>query len=259
MIDRAMLARREHENMIEAFVRIASVIPGSLTLRHGGVALLATGLPFRLFNQVLVEEDDADEQALEAAVATTRARGDRFLVHLRVAADRRFAGSMKRLGLVRAEGAEPLPGMALHPVPAVPLALEPGHEIRRVSDQAGVDGHVHALIEGFEMPESIARAIVPLALLDLPGIALYTGYTGGEPVSAGLGVRSGDTIGIYNIATVPSHRRRGYGAAMTSRIAADAAAAGCDAATLQASNMGRPVYERLGYATVVDYQAWIDP
>jgi predicted GNAT family acetyltransferase len=109
------------------------------------------------------------------------------------------------------------------------------------------------------MPEPIARALVSLTLLGVPAVALYAGYTDGRPVSAGLGVRSGDTIGIYNIATIPACRRRGYGAAMTSRIAADGAAAGCDLAILQASEMGRPVYERLGYETVVEYCAWVEP
>jgi GNAT superfamily N-acetyltransferase len=259
MIDQRTLARREHENLVATFVQIASVVPGSLITRVGGIALIATGLPLRFFNQVLVEEDDAQERALEAAVAATRARGDRFLVHLRVGVDKRFVSTMKRLGLVPMETGALMPGMALQPVPSLPLAVEPGHEIRRVFDPAGVEGHIHAAIEGFEMPEPIARAIVPLALVSLPGIALYAGYTDGVPVSSGLGVRSGNTIGIYNIATVPSHRRRGYAAAMTSRIAADGAAAGCDVAILQSTEMGRPVYEGLGFTTVVEYRAYIDP
>ena len=37
------------------------------------------------------------------------------------------------------------------------------------------------------------------------------------------------------------------------------AADGCDVAILQSSEMGRPIYERLGYRTVVEYDGWIDP
>ena len=88
---------------------------------------------------------------------------------------------------------------------------------------------------------------------------MYVGYTDGEPVSSGLGMLTGRTIGVYNIATVDRARRRGYGAAMTSRVVADGVAAGADVAILQASDMGRPIYERLGFRTVVEYVGWVDP
>jgi predicted acetyltransferase len=71
-------------------------------------------------------------------------------------------------------------------------------------------------------------------------------------------VRTGRTIGVYNIATAPAARRHGHGAAMSTRIAVDAAAAGCDVAILQASDMGFPIYERLGYRTVVEYMGYVD-
>lgn len=46
---------------------------------------------------------------------------------------------------------------------------------------------------------------------------------------------------------------------MTARVMAEGVAAGCDAAALQASQMGRPIYERLGFRTVVSYAAYADP
>ena len=84
------------------------------------------------------------------------------------------------------------------------------------------------------------------------------GFAAGEPVVSGLGWRTGRTAGVYSIATVPSARRRGYGAAMTARVVADGVAAGCDVAALQASEMGRPIYERLGFRTVVRYVTYAD-
>jgi hypothetical protein len=46
---------------------------------------------------------------------------------------------------------------------------------------------------------------------------------------------------------------------MTARVTADGVATGCDVAALQASEMGRPIYERLGFRTVVRYAAYVDP
>jgi GNAT superfamily N-acetyltransferase len=108
------------------------------------------------------------------------------------------------------------------------------------------------------MPEDMIRAFVAADLWQQPSRAVYVGYTDGEPVTTGLGVRTGRTIGVYNIATIETARKRGYGAAMTERIAADGAAAGCDVAILQSSPMGLSIYERLGDRTVVEHDGYTD-
>jgi hypothetical protein len=45
---------------------------------------------------------------------------------------------------------------------------------------------------------------------------------------------------------------------MTARVVADGVDAGCDAAVLQASEMGRAIHEPLGFRTVVRYVVYID-
>jgi ribosomal protein S18 acetylase RimI-like enzyme len=246
--------------MVAAIALAGTVVAGSIVRRQDGIALVATGLPMLLFNQVMVEDAaSASETAIEEAVAVMRARGHGFVVNLRVGSDDRFAALMARLGLAPLSERPWMPGMALAPIPSVAPTTGDGHEIRCITDPAGVEDHVRAAAAGFEAPESLMRSIVTPAILGDPRAALYAGYADGQPVSAGLGLRTGDTIGVYNIAVAPGYRRRGYGVAMTARVTADGAAAGADVAVLQASEMGYPVYERMGYRTVVEYMGYVEP
>jgi hypothetical protein len=70
--------------------------------------------------------------------------------------------------------------------------------------------------------------------------------------------RTGGVVTVLTGLPMEAARRRGYGAAMTARAVADGVVAGCDVAALQASEMGRPIYERLGFRTVVRYAAYVE-
>lgn len=258
-MDDATLAALEHENMIETMSAGVANAPGSLVRRRDGVVLLASGLPIRFFNQVSIENGDATPDAVRDAVTTIRERRQPFIVHLRRGTDDRFRPLMTELGLVLLAEADPMPGMALSPIPPSAAAIPAGHEIRRVGDRAGMDDHVRTGALGFGMPEDMLRALAAPDTWQRPGNTVYVGYSDGEPVTTGLGVRTGRTIGVYNVSTIESARRQGLGAAITERVAADGLAAGCDVAILQSSPMGRPIYERLGYRTVVEYDGWIEP
>ena len=258
-MDQAELAALEHENMVDAMALVGSNADGVLVRRADGVAVISTGLPFLLFNQIIVDGDATTPAALAAGVGVMRERGSSFVVNLRVGLDDRLIAVMGQLGLAPLSGRPWLPGMALHPLPEErsPVA-PPGHEIRNVTDRAGLEDHIRTAAAGFELPDALLRAVMVVDLIGHDAVAVYVGYTEGEPVTTGLAVRSGRTMGVYNIATIASVRGRGYGAAMTRRIAADGAAAGCDVATLQASEMGHSVYERLGYRTVVEYMGYVE-
>jgi ribosomal protein S18 acetylase RimI-like enzyme len=259
-MDRGDLARLEHRNMIETLVMTGGQAQGARILRADGVALIATGLPLRLFNQVLVEDDGARPEAIARAVSVTRERDDPFVVNLRVGADDRYRPLMAGLGLVPLSVAPWMPGMAMHPLPK-PGTRQPasGHEIRRATDASGLTDHIQTAAAGFGMPVAWVEAVMGETLLARSDAAVYVGYSDGVPVTSGLGVRTGRTIGIYNIATVESARRQGHGAAMTMRIIDDGAADGVDVAILQSSDMGFRMYQGIGFHTVVEYSGFVDP
>ena len=80
----------------------------------------------------------------------------------------------------------------------------------------------------------------------------FVGLLDGEPVATVSLVTAGGAAGIYNVTTVEAARGRGIGAAMTVAAVRHGADRGFEVATLQASTLGRPVYERLGFEFVCD-------
>ena len=255
------LVALEHENWIAYVTGVASCTRRANVIRAGGVVTVLTGLPMDWFNQVLIEHEEATPAGVLAGVAQARERGDHFVVRLREGIDDRFIPTLTQAGLAPAGADTSTRGMVAFPIDRYTIAelAAPELEIRRVTDAAGIDAHRQAVTAGFGSDPAVALGIACPDLLDRPECVVYVGYADGDPVISGLGWRTGRTVGVYSIATIESARRRGYGAAMTARAVADGVAAGCDVAALQASEMGRQIYERLGFRTVVRYAAYVDP
>lgn len=252
-MDDATLARLEHESMLD-WLRITFAQPAGAEIQiDEGVGLFSTGLDNPFFNQI-VTDDGATPTALARAIAEMRSRVRRHYVVLRRGADDHLAPGMSDLGMAREDAI--LPGMSLHPIPAGRPG-PPGFEVRVIRDDSGLEDHMAVAAEGFEMARPMVDEFIGPRLWEAPGCTVYVGYADGAPVTAGFTVRSGRTIGVYTIATVLSARGRGYGEAMTRRIVADGAAAGCDVAVLQASSMGRPIYERIGFRLVQEYDVYV--
>jgi len=253
----------EHENWIAYLTGVARCAPGARVHRHGGVVTILSDIPFDWFNQVLVERPGATAADLLAGVEAGLGHAGGFVVRLRDGIDDRFIPTLTRAGLVAAGEATATPGMVLFPIDrdAIARVTEPRHlpalEIREVRDALGIDEHRRVVTAGFGSQPAVASGTTCVALLDRPECVVYVGYAEGTPVASGLGWRTGRTIGVYAIATIATARRRGYGAAMTARVVTDGLASGCEVAILQASELGRPIYERLGFQVDVRYSAWI--
>ena len=255
------LAAIEHANWIAYVTGVVSCTNNATVMRAGGVVTVLTGLPMDWFNQVLIECEKATPAGVLAGVAQAREPGYPFVVRLREGIDDRFIPTLTQAGLAAAEEVASMPGMVAFPIDDDAIAEHGSSdlEIRRVTDAAGIDAHCQVVTAGFGSDPAVALGTACPDLLFRPECVVYVGYADGDPVVSGLGWRTGRTIGVYSIATIKSARRRGYGAAMTARVVADGVSAGCDVAALQASEMGRPTYERLGFRTVVRYAAYVDP
>ncbi|MEW5991414.1 MAG: GNAT family N-acetyltransferase [Chloroflexota bacterium] len=250
----------EHESWIAYLTGVVGCTSRALVDRRDGVVTILSGLPFDWFNQVLIERPDASSAGLLRGMALARERGDPFVVRLREGTDDRFLPTVAGAGLVPAGDEASATGMVAFPIDHDAIARQTAIdlEIRTVKDAAGIDVHRDVVTAGFGSHPAVAEGTACPDLLGRPDCVVYVGYADGVPVVSGLGWRSGRTIGVFSIATIASARRRGFGAAMTARVVADGIADGCDVASLQASVLGRPIYERLGFRTVVRYEAYAD-
>jgi ribosomal protein S18 acetylase RimI-like enzyme len=61
---------------------------------------------------------------------------------------------------------------------------------------------------------------------------------------------------IWNVGTREAARGRGLATGLMRQALLDAREAGCETTSLQATQMGRPVYERLGYRPLGPLDMW---
>src|SRR5262245_23716086 len=75
----------------------------------------------------------------------------------------------------------------------------------------------------------------------------YLDMVDSEPVATATLLVAGKIALLINIGTLTHIRGRGVGAAITSAALHDARQAGCEIAALTSSEMGYPIYRRLGF------------
>jgi len=139
--------------------------------------------------------------------------------------------------------------MVLHPIGVVPPPARDA-EIVAVTDEDGLRAHRDVLARGFGVPPQLVDQLIHPSLVSHGWIRAFVVYVNGEPASASAFIDAGGVAGIYNVATVPEFRRRGLGEAATWAAVEEAARRGHTLITLQASEMGFPIYERMGFRVV---------
>jgi ribosomal protein S18 acetylase RimI-like enzyme len=130
----------------------------------------------------------------------------------------------------------------------------PGFRIGRVTGEALQDSFLAAMTAGFSLnaPERHAMSALAAAVgyaPDAPWVR-WVAFLDDRPVASSGLMLGGGVAGVYNVATAPDARRRGIGAALTATAIAEGRERGYEVAVLGASELGRGVYERMGFAEV---------
>jgi GNAT superfamily N-acetyltransferase len=246
MDDRAL-----HQRMLdsmEGFLSLVGPDGGSLIRRPGLVATVTPALPHRsVVNSVVFRDAGVLAQALDDLAATYEQAGVlAWTVWVPEGED----------------ATRELLGGAGHVLDATPRAMAaPLEEIDLAQGAGGVDwrregepGRMCALLEtvfGWEA----AATVHMFRRLPVEG-HVYLAHAGGAPSAcvAALDV-AGDTT-IWNVATLPEARGRGLASALMRQALLDARERGCATTSLQATAMGRPIYERMGYRDLGPLEMW---
>ena len=94
------------------------------------------------------------------------------------------------------------------------------------------------------------------ALTGHDGTGFFTYAAGAGPGACLCFCDVGDDATVWFVATTPAARGKGYSTALMAHAMADARERGRDTSTLQATDAGRGVYERLGYRSLGEIQMW---
>lgn len=241
-----------HDNSIHGLTCVGQALDGAIVERRGPWLLFDSGAGTQDLDQAIVAgEASVAATDLDMVEAWFRERGTAFSLWLRKPADNDVIRSAKAAGFqeLRSE-----PAMLLSPI-RDDRSRSTLLEIDVVKDAAGVDAYVAADAEEgerhstrWEQDAALARAV-----LAMPGMRLLVGRVSGRPVARSMVVVSGELAGVTNVYVAPSMRRRGLGVAITAAAIRSGCELGATAACLEATPMGEPLYQAMGFREMYRY------
>lgn len=232
--------------------RLLTAGPGVQTERQPGVSAHISHLPFAGCNGLYIYGDEAEVQTIHAMLNWVSATGMPFTVKVRSSLNG-LDGLLSALDLHRHED---LPLMAVEQRHFQPARCPPELRLRTLGrDEPRF--HMDLVAEGLGMPRGALDLVMSVENQAKPFWSTYVGEVDGALAVTGSSSSGAGHSGLISIATHNAFRRRGYGAALTSRMVADAFTGGSKRVFLHSSAMGYRVYEALGFRKLEDLRVWV--
>ncbi|HET9109746.1 MAG TPA: GNAT family N-acetyltransferase [Ktedonobacterales bacterium] len=223
-----------------------------------------SGLPMALFNGVAhaqLAPEDLDGQ-ITAALRPFRERS--APMYWWVSPTTRPPDLVDHLlaqGLARSGG---MPGMAIDlDRIGTPPDTSDGYTVAPVTSSEDAEDWALAAQLGNEAPPAFLLAlremVTRLSFGPEPRWTSFVGRVNARPVATSQLFTHGGVAGVYCVATVPDARRRGYGAEATRTALRHARDLGYRVGILQSSQMGLPIYEDMGFQTLMRFDLYTLP
>jgi ribosomal protein S18 acetylase RimI-like enzyme len=129
------------------------------------------------------------------------------------------------------------------------ILIPDGLRIDRVETAGELQAWTHAFALGYGLPLEWEPDMLEMMIATSKdeGLSFYLAYMKETPVAVSAMLLGAGVAGIYNVGTLPAWRGKGIGAAVTLHPLLVARENGFKVGTLQSSEMGYKVYERLGF------------
>ena len=145
--------------------------------------------------------------------------------------------------------------------PLAPLPLTRGEPISVVSSASLHHDFLEAATRSFLSlgveADTWSRVYPTLDSVSQADVLAVVAGEPGCPLAVAMGYLHEGVCEVIHVGTIPEARRRGLGASVTAAVLEESAARGATLAVLQATPMGEPVYQQLGFTTIDRYDLFL--
>ena len=246
---------------MHAFWRDYGRGPGARMHETADLVWFSTACASPAGNRVLLARSNHDDNSLDLGEIDRLAATERKHFQWLVLRESEPDDLERHLKTRRAQRIGEVPGMVADTASVPSEAEIAGFRIERVEgvSQQRLWARLAAAASGWD--EAAAAEFERLEASFGPAVyetrPRFIGYLDDKPVATSAMVLAAGVAGLYAVATLPMARRRGIGAEMTVAPLRTIDAGSWPHATLQASPVGLPIYERLGFRPICRFDLYL--